>query len=175
MPLTHRKHERRKPRVEGRAEISSRLDELFDHRDVTFDRRPQECRLAPPWLLGMQIGAAGQKHTHRINLAGARCRHQHGLAARQRGIRVRAGIEKSGDDGGVTVLAGDRQRRDTVAVRDAHVGTCPKQLADKIDIVVIGRPVERGGAVRLRRVDADLLVEQLANGGPIVPLHGGSE
>ena len=42
-------------------------------------------------------------------------------------------------------------------------------------IVVIGRPVKCRRAVRLRRVDAGFLVEQLANGGAIVPLHGGSE
>ena len=153
--LAHGKQQRRKTRVERRRKSAPASMSASMTCDVAFGRRPHERRLSAPRFLGVHIGAAREQHTHRIHLARARGRHQHGFAAGQHRVRVGAGIEKSRDDGGVAVHARERQRRHAIAVRGGGVRAGRQQPVHEIEIVVIGGPVQRGRAVRLGRVDVD--------------------
>ena len=68
----------------------------------------------------------------------------------------------------VAVRAGQRQRRDAVAVRGFHIARrrCSSSSRD-LQIVVVGRPVQRRHAIDLRRVHVDALLQQRANRRPI--------
>ncbi len=104
--------------------------------DVPFGRRPHERVLPTSRLFRVNVGAARQQHAHGIDLARPRGRHQHRLAARQRGVRVGAGIEEARDDRGVAVDARERERRDAVSVRGERIRAGREQAADEIDVVV---------------------------------------
>ena len=109
------------------------------------------------------------------SLARARRGHQHAFPRRAATRSDRRPRSSSTRRSPRCRSAGERQRRDAVAVRRSHVGAGREQPVDEIEIIVIRRPVQRRHAVRLRAFDVDRLLEQLPDGGAIAPLHGISE
>ncbi len=169
--LTHGKEQRRVPGVERRPEIGPGLDELLDHLDVTICGRPHQRRLPAPAFLRVHVSAPSDERADSRRLAGTRGGHQHGFSAGERRVRIAAGIEQALDHGGVAVHACERKRRHSIAVRRLHAGAGRDQPTRHLEIVVIGSPVQRGRPICLRDVDVRALVDQLANGAAIHPLH----
>ena len=77
--------------------------------------------------LGVNIGPSGQQRFDRLDLPGARCRHQRRFAARKRGVRIRPGLQQQLDHRSVPVLARQRQRRHSVPVGGLHIGARANQ------------------------------------------------
>ena len=59
---------------------------------------------------------------HHLRISGARRKHQRRLAIPSGRVRVRAGLQELGHDGGIAVGAGERKRRLAVLVRDSGFG-----------------------------------------------------
>ncbi len=111
-----------KPGLERRAKVRPGLDQRIDDRDMTIGRRPHQSRLTLP-LLGVHVGACSEQRLDRSELARACRRHQGRFAAAQRRVRIGSRFKQQFDDRRVSVLAGERKRRDTVAILGLDVGT----------------------------------------------------
>ena len=98
--------------------------------------------------------AVRQQHVRGVDVAGARRRHQRGLAFGPGGVGVGAGLQQPLDHRRVAVDAGQIQRRDAVAVRRLDVGAGANEpiRACSRSSAAHG-PVQRRRAVGFRRVD----------------------
>ena len=108
--------------------IRTRLDQQLDDFGVAIRGGPHQGGLSAAFLR-VHIRAALEQRLHWAGLAGARRRHQHRFAAAQRGVRIRAVFEEQFDHRRIPVLAGERQRRDTITIRRRHVAPWRRRAA----------------------------------------------
>ena len=80
------------------------VDEGLHDRGVPFGRGPHQGRLIAP-LPRVGVGASRKQRLHRVEISRARRRHEDGLAARKRRVRVGTGIEQQLDESRVAVRA----------------------------------------------------------------------
>ena len=85
--------------------------------------------------------------------------HQHGFAVRLLRVRIGARLEEEADDRGVAPGRGQGEWPHTVAVGHVHARAGPHERVGNLDVVSIGRPVERGRAVSLERIHVDAALQ----------------
>jgi hypothetical protein len=138
---------------------------------VTFSGGPHQRRLPVLLVLAVHSGAARDERLDRRQRADARRRHQRGLTAGQRGVRIGAGLQQRLDHRAVAVGNGQRERSDAVAVRRLDIGAGAKEQFDALEIVPVGGPVQRRHPIDLRRVDVGAALQERADRRAVHLLH----
>ena len=154
-------------------DVRAVLDKHFDSRRMALGDRPHQGGRIAPSLLRVHLRSQVQQHFERVGLPGARRHHERGVSRfRQRGVGVRAGLDELFNHGRIAIHGGEKQRCGALAVRGRYVGAGADQQLRHFQIVSANSPVERGGAVNLRRIDIGLPLQQGAH-SLFIPLHGG--
>ena len=157
------KQQRREPGAQTDTEIRPGIDERLRNFCVTLRRRPHQRRLPAPVVFTVNTSTAGEQRLHRVERARPRGRHQRGFPARKCGVRIRAGCQEPFDQRGVSIRAGQRERRDAIPVRRFHIGARAHQQVRGLQIVLIRRPVQRRHPISLGCVHVDMLMQERAD------------
>jgi hypothetical protein len=158
------KHQWRETALGTNFEAGAGANQCADHRGVILRRGPHEGGLPAPALHRVRVCAVAEQHPDRLHIAGARSRHQRCLAVGEHGVRVGTSVEQPGDNLRISVFAGECQRRHSIPVCHRRFGAGVDQQVDGRRVVPVNRPVERGCAIRFRKVDVDTALQQRANG-----------
>ena len=94
------------------------VEQELDRSGMPLIGGPHQRRGASQRFLRVDLRAAVEQHLHRRHVAGARRHHQRRLSPRQRLVRIRARLQQALDDRRVAVQAGQRERREALAVGD---------------------------------------------------------
>ena len=121
---------------------------------------PHERRLPLGRLPGVDLRAGGQERPHAPPRSRPCAAHQHGFARCDRRGRGRAGRQQGSDHLRVRVLTGEGEWRDAVIVRDGDIRPGADQMTRRVEVVPIHGPMERRSAIRLGRVDVELVGDQ---------------
>ena len=124
---------------------------------------PHQSRLVVRGLLRIHAGALHQQSPYRFGIATPRARHEHRFAVEHCGVGVGAGTQEPIHHRGAAVDARQVKRRRAVIVGHAGAGSSAEQDVCDGEIVHTCSPMQRGGAVALRRVDIDALTQQGAH------------
>ena len=157
--VAHGEAQRRKTSTQRSAVVGFGLDQGIDDVGVPLGGGPHQSGLAT-LLLRVDIRAGVDQCLDRAKPAGARCGHQHGLAAVPRCVRIGTRDKQQLDDLAIPVESGDRQRRDAVSIGQLDV--CPRvdESFHRVGIIVVGCPNQRRHAVCLPGVDLGPLLKQ---------------
>ena len=123
---------------------------------MTFSRGPHQGCLTAPAFIRVDIGAARQKHPHRVGHPGSCRGHQDRLAFGKQRVGIGAGVQKQFQHVRTAVHGRKRDRPHSVTVGRPHVGAFFDQEPGCRERVVMRRPVERRGAVRFGAIDVDV-------------------
>ena len=168
MAVAHGKQQWREAGLGSRLEVRAIFHQHGDRVAVAFTGRPHQGRLLLPALLRVDLGAVRDQQLQRVDSADPRGDHQRGFAFGGRGIDLGAGLEQDFDHARVAGAAGERERGRTIARHRLGIGAATDQRRRRVDLGALRRPVQRRHAVRLRRVDVDvLLLQQRAHRGGI--------
>ena len=132
--------------------------EQHRHRfGVPLLHRPHQRGGPAQPFFGVDVRARFDEQLHRLRPPVARRIHQHRLAVGAGRLDVGARLHQPVDQRRAAVERRHRQRRHAGAIDDIGFGPGTQQRVGGLDVVVIHRPVQRRGAVTLRRVDVGLL------------------
>jgi hypothetical protein len=146
-----------------------------DDCGVAVGGPPHQRRLIARALLGVRVGPVLEQRRHRVDLAGARRRHQRRLAVGVGSVRIGARRQEQLDQRRVAGAAGEEQRRDAVAVGCVGVRLRADERRCGVDVVEIRGPVQRRRPVRRRRVHLAAILDQLANRRRVAAANGVDE
>ena len=138
--------------------VGAAVEQKLHHVGVALRRRPHQRGLVFEQLAPVDVRAGVQEPPHRVDVPGAGAGHEDGLAGLDRRVGVGAGREQQLDQAGAAVAAGEGQRGDPQVVGGRGVSTGVRQPARRLQIVVIGGPVQRGRAIGLGRVHVDAVL-----------------
>ena len=105
----------------ARVQIRFACRQGFDRRAVVLGGSPHQRGLPLPGFARVDVDAAIEQRVDDVGAAGARGRHQDGLAVRTRSVGVRPGLQQRARDGPVAVGRRERQWSNAVAVGGAGV------------------------------------------------------
>ena len=142
-----------------RVHVGTRIQQRLDHLDMPLRRGPHQRGLSLCRLPRVHVGAVSQQRLHRANAAGPRGGHQGGLAARQHRARRCAGCQQHPNHRCVPVLARQVKRCDAQLVRSVRQRARRNEPFHRLEIVQVGRPMQRGRTVRLPRVHVDRFIQ----------------
>ena len=121
---------------------------------MVFDDRPHQRRLRAHGVFRVDVGAPVEQQGDGLDLAGTGRGHQRGFAAGSRSVGIGAGVEQAGGGSpALPFIAARCDRRDSVSRRGLHVRAGFDQRTGSGEVVAPNGPVQRGGAIGLRRVD----------------------
>ena len=161
MAFAHGEEQRREARLELCAEIGTAIDEGTHYCPAALGCGPHDGRLIAP-LPSIGVSLMGEQGFHGFEVSRARRRHQDGLAALKRCVRVGAGVEQELHEGRVSVCTGEEERRHAVATCSVDVRARFYQQACRIHVVVVDRPMEGGRPIGLGRVDVRASIQRIA-------------
>ncbi len=167
--------QRRESGFRLRLHVCAVRDENFSSGGVAFRRRPHQRGLSLVRFDRIHVRAGFEQQLHRVGLAGERGGHERRLPFFGCPVRIGAGLQQAIDKLRVAVRARERQRRHLVARRGLHVGAGGDQRVGHRHVIALRRPVKRGRAVGVGRVDVHLLRDKRADGGRIAALRGVDE
>ena len=153
-------------RIRAGLDIRAVLDQKLDGGGMAFVRGPHQSGGSAQGFLRIHIRAVVQQHLDRIDIAGARRHHERSPSQRELLIGIGSGLDQRLDDSGISVDAGQPQRRGAVAVRGLGIRAGAKQQVDHLFIGAEHRPVQRGRAIGLRRIHIGVLLHQLLRRPP---------
>ena len=107
---------------------------------MPFRGRPHQGRLAFVRFHCVHVGAMRDQQLRCIGAACARGDHQGSFTVPAGGLGVRAGVEQFGDQGSITVGAGQCERRFAVFVRCVHFGAGGEQGFDGLTLSEVDGP-----------------------------------
>ncbi len=156
--FAHRHQQWRETGVEPDSEIRARVDQLLGRLYVAFGGGPQDGGLAARFLR-FHVRALRQQPVNSRRFTRPRRGHQRRFASRERGVRIRAGLEQQFHHRSVAVGASQRQHRHTIAIRRVRVSSGLEQKPRHLQVVLADRPMQRRGAVNLRSICVGVPVE----------------
>ena len=115
----------------------------------------------------VHVRAAGDQLLDNRGIPAARGHHQRRFAGEKGGVGIRACREQLPNHRPAAVLGRVPQRRDAEIGRRVHSGAGMNQQVRAFEVVTIGRPVQRSGAVGLGGVDINLFLDQRADRGAV--------
>ena len=151
-------------RIRAGLDIRAVLDQKLDGRRMAFVRGPHQRGGSAQGFLRIHVRAVVEQHLDRIDIAGARRRHERSSSQREMLVGIGSGFEQRRDDGGISVDAGQPQRRGALAVRGLRIRAGVKQQVHHLFIGPEHRPVKRGRAIGLGRIHVGVLLDQLLHG-----------
>ena len=157
--LSHGKEQCVESRVERDIGGRTRLDERPNYIRVPLGGGPHQCSLRIP-LGGVGVGPCVQQRPDRFDHPGSRGRHQDGFPASQCGVGIRTRVQQQPDQPGGSAGTGQRQGRDSVSIAGVDIGSGVDKLPCHALVRVVGRPMQRCGAVRLGVVGVASCVQQ---------------
>jgi hypothetical protein len=132
--------------------------------------RDHQRGLLEGWVARVDPRAMIEQRPHGVCATDSGRGHQCRFALFVDDVRIGAGFEQQRDHFGVAVGARELHGRDAVEILFGRVSTRANQTPRGFEIVDAHHPMKCGGAVWSRRIDVDLLIEQLADGGDIASL-----
>ena len=172
VPLARREQQRREAPFGPGIRIGAGRHQRFDRGHLVLRGRPHQCRLAPPTLYRVHLGAVPQQRLDGFSVAGAGRRHQRSLAFRIRQVRVGPRFEQTGDHRRAAVDRGERERRHAIAVGRVDRGPGVEQQTCDVQAITMGRPVQGRSPIDLRRPDTRSIGQQRPHGRGVARLHG---
>ena len=156
------------PDARPRLDAGAPVDKESHDVGVALRHGPHQRRLSVSELGGVDVRAARDERSHDGHMTGARGNHERRLARGGPHVRIGAALQKAVDDRLIPVLAGQGQRRHAVVVAGSGAGPRAQEFFDQRFVVLVHRPVQRRGAVGLRRVDVHARPQQRRNLAPVL-------
>ena len=152
--------------------VGAELEQRLDRYRVPLFSGPHQRGRAAQLFRGVHVGAGSHEPLDRFGIAIARGIHQQRLAIRPALSGVGARVQQPVDDRGIAVQRSHGHRRHALAIPGIHGGARANQQIRGLEVVAVDRPMQRGGAIDLRRLHVGLLLQQRAESG-LVALHHG--
>ena len=152
-----RDQHRRETTLRPSLDVGPVIDEDPSDLRMRLPRRPHQGRLLVPRLSGVGVGPVLEQRAHGTDIAGPRAGHERHFPRRPRDIGVGAGLEQEGHHAGGAVVASQREGGHAVVVDGVDDGPGVGQQAGQAQVVLVGRPVQRRGAIRLWGIHVDPL------------------
>ena len=154
--------------------IRTSRQQRLHHFGVALSGRPHQRGLLLIGVGGVGVRADLEQQLHRVERAGASRGHQRRFGADRRGLRVGAGANQRLNDRRGPGAARLKQRRDAVAIGDAHLGPGRDQRPRHVEVRVIGRPEQCRRTVGGLLVDVHALGDLRAHAGKVA-VPGGDD
>ena len=162
--FAHREHERCRPRVRSLADVGASFDERLDDSGVPFGGGPLQRRLSVPAFTRVDLRAGDAAAACTASTLPARAACINGVSSALMKFIVSFGSAPAFINWPMMValplFRRERHRRHTVVVLDVHVRAGADEQRGRFRVFGVHGPVQRGRAVRLRRVDVGLLRQQ---------------
>lgn len=111
-------------------------------------------------VVGVHVGRRGEQARHDIRQAQRAGQHQHGDAAGQAVLDLRAGLQQRGHDLGLAHAHRRRQRRGAAIGCALRIGAATEQMRHHAEMAATGRTQQRGAALRIDGVDRQAEIDQ---------------
>ncbi len=143
-----------------RVDAGSTLDQQLHRVGVRLLGGPHQSRGSAQLVLGVHVGVIIQKQFEGVQIARARYQHQRSFAFRAELIGIGAGLQQLPDHRRASMQGRQIQRRGAFTIPELDVRPSRDQHIRHFQIVAIHGPLDRCGAVGLRRIDVGFLFHQ---------------